>query len=834
MSISIETPYLQFTLEPATASWSLHGPRLDSPSLEDVWMRVNYRMGPSSLLRTRKIKFQFLEKWFKPRLSDLERVSSPHGELKQITVQMGPDVNGIHYQLVFALSVDQPLFLWRLGLENKGQRSVDVSQIEMLRAGFFPKRRILPVPGPLTGLYNPRPVGYGAVRPHPDPGELGFFSNGWQSWSYTGAYGPEDIYRATRVGSFAAQMWYPAGKAPRRSPGRFTSDMFGLIGDRTHRTAILAGFLSQVHHFGSLEAYIGDPLYPALSLTADGDCARLEPGARMSTDWAIIQFVDLDAPDPFGPYLEAVAREHALPVSIQERPSPSGWCSWYHFFQDIDEGLIRRNLNSAREMQDPATGTGRVIPLDIVQIDDGFEAQIGDWLEFSPGFPQGVAPLAREIAASGFTPGLWLAPFIVHSGSKLARKHRHWLLRNRFGLAVNAGFGWNNFNKALDLTHPEALDYTCRVVHTAVQEWGFPYLKLDFLYAAALKGRYRDRTKTRAQVLRMGFEAVRAAAGPEATLLGCGTPLGPSIGIFDALRVGADIDPHWEPHFLMPQALFRPEPNMPAARNAIQNAITRAFLHKRWWINDPDCLLLRPSSSLSLAEVQSVATTIAMTGGSLMFSDDLPDVPANRLRIAEQLLPLLDRRPRVLDWFDSTTPQLLRLDLGNPTGAWHLLAVFNWEQIEVELTLPLQKCHLPSGEYFIREFWTGDADRVSGDTLALGAIPAHGVRLFSLRPVSPNAGGNPDAPVPVYLGSDLHISQGLEVFDWAQTPSGQLRIGLNRPGKAAGVVDLYLPRAPENARLNQVAVEWQSLGAGLYRFQLEFSQKAVLEISLES
>ncbi|MCJ7701221.1 MAG: hypothetical protein MUO62_06525, partial [Anaerolineales bacterium] len=158
----------------------------------------------------------------------------------------------------------------------------------------------------------------------------------------------------------------------------------------------------------------------------------------------------------------------------------------------------------------------------------------------------------------------------------------------------------------------------------------------------------------------------------------------------------------------------------------------------------------------------------------------------------------------------------------------------NWEQIEVELTLPLQKCHLPSGEYFIREFWAGDAGRVSGDTLALGAIPAHGVRLFSLRPVSPNDGGNPDAPVPVYLGSDLHISQGLEVFDWAQTPSGQLRIGLNRPGKAAGVVDLYLPRAPENARLNQVAVEWQSLGAGLYRFQLEFNQKAVLEISQES
>jgi len=175
------------------------------------------------------------------------------------------------------------------------------------------------------------------------------------------------------------------------------------------------------------------------------------------------------------------------------------------------------------------------------------------------------------------------------------------------------------------------------------------------------------------------------------------------------------------------------------------------------------------------------------------------------------------------------------LDLENPTGAWRLLAVFNWEQVELELTLPLTKCNLPPGEYFIREFWSGDTGRVSGDTLTLGSIPAHGVKLFSLRPASPkNPGGRSAEPAPVYLGGDLHISQGLEVIDWAHTPNGQIRIGLHRPGKTNGVVDLYLPRTPETASLNQVAVEWQSLGNGLYRFQLEFNQKAVLEISQES
>ena len=185
-------------------------------------------------------------------------------------------------------------------------------------------------------------------------------------------------------------------------------------------------------------------------------------------------------------------------------------------------------------------------PLDVIQIDDGAVPMIGDWLLNSPRFPEGLAVLADQIKDAGFEPGLWLAPFAVDPRSKLAHDHPAWLLRGRFGLPVNAGYSWRRLQTALDLTHPEALAYAAEVVHTAVHKWGYPFLKLDYLYVGALPGRHHDPTRTRAQILRAGLQAVRAAAGEASFLLGCGCPLGPAIGLVDAMRVGADTSPTWD------------------------------------------------------------------------------------------------------------------------------------------------------------------------------------------------------------------------------------------------------------------------------------------------
>ncbi len=654
---------------------------------------------------------------------------------------------------------------------------------------------------------------------------LAFFSNGWQSWSRSGSYNTNDRYLQTHLGFLRAPLVKNAQTPHSRRPGLFASDMYGVLGDRKSRNGLLFGFLSQLHHFGSLETWLGGST-PALRLWANGDGAQLNPGERIDTDWACMQYLHLDNPDPLAPYLDAVAREHNLNQSDGWRAaSPSGWCSWYQFSGEDYIGRltaddIKDNLNALHKMRDQ-------LPLEIIQIDDGFETQVGDWYSFNQGFEDGLIPLANEIRQMDFTPGLWLAPFILHPKSKLSTLHPDWLLRNRYGRPVNAGFLWNSFAQALDLTHPNALSYVHDVIQSATHEWGFPYLKLDFLYAAALPGRYRDPTKTRAQVLRSGLEEVRMAAGDDAFLLGCGCPIGPAIGIVDSMRIGADTARRWWPSFRGFESILKEEVSFPSAYNAVHNALSRSDLHKRWWINDPDCLLLRPETQLTQAEVETIASVVSLTGGSLMLSDHIPNLPPERLRIAESLLPLIGKRPYILDWFDSSTPERVQLNLKGPTGTWYLIAIFNWEDNPRKMALQLNDFFIQeTGEFYGRDFWTGDMYLIPSETtssreLTFEQVAPHGTLLFALRPRYPFS--------PQYLGSDLHISQGLEVVDW-QPSDGSLNLTLERPGLSQGQIEIAVPHSIDSASLNDSPVNWTARASGRYTFDVEFNKEARIEI----
>ena len=195
-------------------------------------------------------------------------------------------------------------------------------------------------------------------------------------------------------------------------------------------------------------------------------------------------------------------------------------------------------------------------------------------------------------------------------------------------------------------------------------------------------------------------------------------------------------------------------------------------------------------------------------------------MPPERLRIARQLLPVIGLRPRVLDWFDASTPARLRLDLEGAAGQWHLLALFNWSDQAQEMTLKLADYDLPPGEYHAREFWSGKLVRVEDGVLPW-QIPAHGVALFAVRP----------AQSPQYLGSDLHISQGLEVKSWSVSENTRvLNVTVERPGRAAGDITLSLPQPPQAVTLNGDAIEWQPAGEGCYRFSVTFEKTAFLEV----
>jgi alpha-galactosidase len=807
MALSLENHRYHFSFSHENNTWSLIAAESAAPGILNARVQVVYRQGGA--------RFYPLENttWEAP--ADSKPAAPLPGKVRQITLEAGPDAIGVFCRLDFALPVDGPLFFWRLGLENRSSRPIQVERIELLRAGHFP------------GSSQAGKAPASQLRGLAD--RLAFFSNGWQSWNYTGVFGAQEKFKRTRLGPFTTPMRVNAGTPQPKETGHFASDMFGVLGDRVSRQGILAGFLSQKEHFGSLEAWLKPP-GPGLRLWANGDDTRLNPGNTMLTDWACLQVLHLDDPDPLGPYLDAVARQHGildrLPSSQFGSPDtanpaiPVGWCSWYQFFTQVTAEDVRRNYQSAADLR-------HQLPLELIQIDDGFEACVGDWFEFLPTFPNGVAPLAAEIRQAGFTPGLWLAPFIVDPRSRLAHQHPDWILHGRFNRPVNAGFNlWGTIATALDLTRPEALDCACQVVDRAVHQWGFYYLKLDFLYAGALPGRRQDPSYTRAQILRQGLQALRQAAGEETTLLGCGCPLGSAISLFSPMRIGPDVSQDWEPVFMGWRAFIKQEPDYPSARNAIHNILTRAPLHRRWWMNDPDPVLLRGDTHLSLAEVQSLATVIALTGGSCLLSDDLPRLAPDRLRIAQSMLPVIGLRPQIPDWFDAATPARLRLDLGNSSGRWHLLALFNWEDQPADLTLRLADFGLAEkAPTWGREFWSGTTYYIESGTLELRQVPPHGVCLLSVRPHRPD--------VPQYLGSDLYFSQGLEITQWHPNANG-VAFSLERPMSQSGSLELSLPAEPQETLLDDAPLKWDPSGVGRYRFCLAFDRRASIKVGWQN
>ncbi len=589
--------------------------------------------------------------------------------------------------------------------------------------------------------------------------------------------------------------------------------MFGVIGDRHNRVGLLAGFLSQRETFGELDVHL-DASTPYLCLRSQGDGMQLMPGRSFNTDWACLQFVDLDAEVPLEPYLEAVARENNARRIVN---SPIGWCSWYYFFNSVTQDNILSNMQWAEKWMD-------VVPLEIIQIDDGFQLEVGDWFNSDVrSFPMGMARLGEQIREAGFMPGLWLAPFIAKPGAQLLHDNPEWILRNQWRIPTNAGFTFETFSRAIDVSHPDFLKYLQDLISKITHEWGYDYLKLDFLYAGALPGvRFNDR-QTRAQALYQALRAIRQSAGEEVLLLGCGCPLGSGIGIFDMMRIGPDVAPSWSPSYRKIKIPLINHPGFPSVRNAMQAAINRGFLHRRWWINDPDCLLVRDhASQLTEPEVQSMATIISLSGGSLFTSDHLPSLSGQRVNWLARLIPLLPRAARAVDWFDTAYPSRLLLRLSGESGVWHLLALLNWSAKEEDIKIHMPKLGLPFAEaYHAVDFWQESYHRSEDAWLDLPSISGHGVRLLAIRPVG---------DVPLWLGDTLHISQGLAVQEWKPLEK-QLDIMLDLGRRANGKVWLTLPADPLTMTLDGKPISYRIVSPNVYVCDLAMEGRSRFEIS---
>jgi alpha-galactosidase len=289
----------------------------------------------------------------------------------------------------------------------------------------------------------------------------------------------------------------------------------------------------------------------------------------------------------YGPEDEVFAaytRHLAARLGSSARRAGNVWCSWYAYYETITEQQLAKDFDDLRGL-----------PFDVVQVDDGWERMVGDW-EPNHKFPSGMRALADRITDAGMTPGLWLAPFIALPGSEFARRHPEMLLRDGRGDLVIAGHNWGTYYYALDLSRPATLDYVTELTQRVVHDWGFTYLKLDFINGGAVPGCRMDDAE-REQTYRDALALVRRVAGDDVYLLGSGAILLPSLGILDGLRSGPDVAPMW-------QNYASDDPSDAMARNAVVNTVHRLW-HQPLVEVDPDVVYFR--SRLNLLTEQQLA-----------------------------------------------------------------------------------------------------------------------------------------------------------------------------------------------------------------------------------
>ncbi len=586
---------------------------------------------------------------------------------------------------------------------------------------------------------------------------LRFFRMGYQSWTPAG-YVPLGAPEPQPRLAFLKRM-HLGPFTPQPNRGRHVSDFVTTLRSPTI-PALTVGFTSHEHYLTHIVLDHRDGAPHGLRAVTSTEDISIHPRDTFRSERL---WIGLDPPDSDGlaEWAERAGTEMDAPVPARVG---TGWCSWYQFFTRVRAEDVERNVDALSPLHPQ---------LETIQIDDGYQAAIGDWLEWDPDFPEGVAPLAAKIRGAGFRAGIWLAPFLVSRASRVARDHPDWLLRSWQGrpIVANVQPAWKGtVCYAVDPTHPEVKAWLGEVV-AHLRSDGFDYLKLDFLYAGALAGaRHKPRTPS-AAAYRDAIRVIRDAAGPDPFLLGCGAPLGPSIGLFEAMRIGPDVAPKWRSRAEDAAAGL---PAAPSARNAVRNVLSRAALHQRLWVNDPDCVLLRDEKTrLSETEVRPVAAAAAVSGGLLLLSDDLENLSDGRRALLQRLLPPLGRVPQLGPTSGAIPDTLVQRF---PDGS-ALVLIVNLEDSERRFTLDLPALGMSETAHMY-DVWDDRYVGVGRGSFTPGPIPPHGCALLRLTP----SDGRPRV-----VGSSLHLSGGaVEVTRVRDEGDGWASVQLRLPGSRSG------------------------------------------------
>ena len=410
---------------------------------------------------------------------------------------------------------------------------------------------------------------------------------------------------------------------------------------------------------------------------------------------------------------------------------PSGWCSWYFFYQEINENEIKTTAKwIAKNLKDYG--------VQYVQIDDGWQGtgrglgENRDWSTINNRFPSGMDGLAAYIKSLGLIPGIWLAPH-GQSNEAVVKNHAGVFLMKPDG--TTASNTWEG-TFLVDPSAPESQKYL-KDLFTKLSSWGYEYFKIDGQPIVVRE--YRNKKSFMKNpnddtdgLYRETLKSIRAGIGPNRYLLGCWVVPLEGVGLMNGSRIGADVLPNWD-----------------GFKFAMRATMQYYFLHNVAWYADPDVFIVRPP--LPLEQARAWATLQGLTGQAALMSDRLVDLSPERVELMKRVYPAVDIRP--LDLFSSDrNKRIWDLKVNHLGREYDVVGVFNFDETKpVSSYVAWKDLGLPEDRpVHVFDFWNKEYLGAWEKGISVDLMPAS-TRVFAMMPASDQV---------QLISTSRHITQG--------------------------------------------------------------------------
>jgi len=509
----------------------------------------------------------------------------------------------------------------------------------------------------------------------PFPSSTRLYGEGFQMLSQTGG----TLGQPTDLGNYTDAKHY---KLPAAAG---TKAFYGMM---------MVSPATRDHHlfaFTSCRRYMGQFYlnHPSLRVVVDTEGHALRPGET----WQLEPFTYQSGPDREKLLDNLASQLIANHPPLRFPTPPTGWCSWYCFGPRVTAKQVLDNLDFIAQ---------HTPGLRYVQIDDGYQPAMGDWLDTGAAFGGNVQGVLKQIRERGFEPAIWVAPFVAEEKSQVFQQHPDWFVKDSEGKPLRSDRvtfgGWRHGPwYVLDGTHPEVQRHFEKFFRVMKREWGCTYFKLDATFWGAIHGgRFHDPRATRIDAYRRGMKAILRGV-ENSFVLGCNHPIWPSLGLIHGSRSSNDIKRTWE-----------------RIETTARQNLSRNWQNGRLWWNDSDAIVL--TGDLPDNEFQFHATAIYASGGMLLSGDDLTKISAEKLAMLRTLQPPTGVAAR----FDDDSLRVGRIDL---LVRRQVIALLNWDDAPQKISVPLER------RSSISDFWTGFPFPIRGDSLTV-EMPARSGRLL--------------------------------------------------------------------------------------------------------